>query len=116
MAAGYGARGGPEREREHRVGRQRQVGRPLEDGPRRPSGVGESGRRQPARAAIPAADYTRRPMPDGLLLLEAGAADRLRARDLLSVAIQYGERVPAGLPGRGTEAGRLLRRTTTSSI
>ena len=55
VAGEHGARGRRRGARAAR-GRQRQVGRPLEDGPHRPAGVGEGRRGQSARTAVPGAD------------------------------------------------------------
>ena len=77
--------------------RQRQVGRPLEDGPHRPAGLGE-GRRRPisSDASFPALTHTQADA-DGLTLLEPAPRTVRGARDLLSVAIQYGNAFGQGM-------------------
>ena len=52
-------------EREQRDGRERQVGRALEDGAHRPAGVGAGGRAESARPRVSAADVRTRRMPTG---------------------------------------------------
>ena len=46
---------------------------------------------------------------DALFALEPAPRTIRGARDLISVALQYGNAFGRGIPGRGAEAGRLLR-------
>ena len=77
-------------------GRERQVGRALEDGAHRPAGVGKGRRGQPARPNVSAADV-HRDDADGLSLLEPAPRTVRGARDLLSVATAVRQRVRPGL-------------------
>ena len=105
--ARHGARG---RRRRARAagGRQRQVGRPLEDGPHRPAGVGEGGRGQSAAAALSAAHLHAggRRRPDAA---RAGAAHDARRPRSAQRRAAVRQRLRPGLPGGGAQAGRLLR-------
>ena len=90
------ARGGRRRARAAR-GRERQVGRALEDGPHRPAGVGDGRRRTISSAGtFPPLTYTQADA-DGLTLLEPAPRTVRGARDLLSVALQYGNAFGQGL-------------------
>ena len=94
--ARHEARGRRRRARAAR-GRQRQVGRPLEDGPHRPAGVGEGRPGQSARPRVPAAHLHRRRRATASTLLEPAPRTVRGARDLLSVALQYGNAFGQGL-------------------
>ena len=76
--------------------RQRQVGRALEDGPHRPAGVGEGRRRNQLGRAFPPLTYTPDDA-DGLIALEPAPRTVRGARDLLSVALQYGNAFGQGM-------------------
>ena len=102
------AGGGRRRARAAR-GRQRQVGGALEDGAHRAAGLGEGRGRQPARAGRSRRSPTPPPTPTALVQLEPAPRTVRGARDLLSVALQYGNAFGQGLAGGGAEAGRLLR-------
>ena len=77
--------------------RQRQVGRPLEDGPHRPAGLGEGRRGQPARTEVPAAHLHAAPTPTASSCSRPAPRTIRGARDLLSVALQYGNAFLQGL-------------------
>ena len=101
VAAGMKRAVGRRRARAAR-GRQRQVGGALEDGAHRPAGVGEGRRRQPARPRRSRRSPTRAADADGLMLLEPAPRTVRGARDLLSVALQYGNAF-----GQGFQAAAL---------
>ena len=94
-------------------GRQRQVGRPLEDGPHRPAGLGEGRAGQPARTEVPAAHLHAgrrgRPHP-----ARAGAANRARRPRSAERRAAVRQRVRRRASGRRAQAGRLSSATTTS--
>ena len=77
--------------------RERQVGRPLEDGPHRPAGVGEGRRRESARSFVPEADLHRQGRRRSDTSSKPAPRTVRGARDLLSVAIQYGNAFGQGL-------------------
>ena len=89
-------------------GRQRQVGRALEDGAHRPAGVGAGRRGQPARTRVPAAHLHagRRRRADPA---RAGAAHRPRRARSAERRPAVRQRLRAGLAGGRAQAGRLLR-------
>jgi malate synthase len=71
-------------------------GWPLEDGPHRAAGVGTSGPGESARPGLPRLTYTQADA-DGLFLVEPAPRTVRGARDLLSVALQYGNAFGQGL-------------------
>ena len=73
------------------------MGRALEDGPHRPARVGARRTGQSARARVSARSPTRRRTRDGLTLLEPAPRTVRGARDLLSVALQYGNAFGQGM-------------------
>ncbi len=102
------ARGGRRRARAARR-RQRQVGGPLEDGAHRAAGVGEGRRRTTSSAdRFPRSRYDRagrrRPGP-----ARAGAAHGARRARSAQRRAPVRQRLRPGVPGRGAQAGRLLR-------
>ena len=95
-------------EREQREGASGKVGRPLEDGPHRPAGLGEGRTGQPDGAGISAADlYTGR--RGWSHPARAGAAHRPGRPRSAQRGAAVRQRVRAGLAGRRAQAGRLLR-------
>ena len=96
-------------EREQRGGRQRQVGRALEDGAHRAAGLGAGRRGQSARPRVPAAHLHRR-RRRGLRLLEPARAPCAARAICISVARAVRQRLRPGPAGRRAQAGRLLRR------
>ncbi len=90
-------------------GRERQVGRPLEDGPHRAAGLGARGPDQPARPEVRAA-HLHGGRRGGAEVARAGAAHGARgARPALRRA-PVRQRLRSGFPGRRAQARRLLRR------
>ncbi len=77
-------------------GRQRQVGGPLEDGAHHPPGLGAGGSANQLGRPFPPLGYTAADAAD-LTLLEPGPRTIRGARDLLSVALQYGNAFGQGL-------------------
>ena len=78
-------------------GRERQVGRALEDGAHRPAGLGEGrGQDNQLGRSFPPLTYTQADA-DALTLLEPAPRTVRGARDLLSVALQYGNAFGQGL-------------------
>ena len=91
------------RRRERAEGRrQRQVGGALEDGPHRPAHLGKGRRRQPAGSTLSRRSPTSQQDADDLVLLEPAPRTVRGARDLLSIALQYGNAF-----GRGFQAAAL---------
>ena len=76
--------------------RQRQMGRALEDGAHRPAGLGEGRRGQSAWPLVSAAHLHGADAAD-LALLEPAPRTVRGARDLLSVAMQYGNAFGQGM-------------------
>ena len=94
--------------REHARGGERQVGGALEDGAHRAAGVGGGWRRQPARTRVPAAHLHaggRRRAGAA----RAGAAHRPGRPRSAERRPAVRQRLRAGFPGRGAQAGGLLR-------
>ena len=83
---------------------QRQVGRPLEDGPHRPTRVGARGRGQPAGPRLPAADPHARGRGRARVA-GAGPADRARGTRPAVGRSPVRQRVPARVPGGRAQAG-----------
>jgi hypothetical protein len=94
-------------EREPR-GRERQVGRPLEDGPHRPAGLGESRRRESARSIVSETHLHGQGCRRSHAARTGAAHDSRRARsDERSDSVR--QRVRPGPAGRGAQARGLLR-------
>ena len=101
--------GGRRRRARAARGRERQVGRALEDGAHRPAGVGEGRRRTTSSdATFPPLDLHAggRRRADAA---RAGAAHRSRRPRSAERRAAVRQRLRAGLAGRGAQAGRLLR-------
>ena len=77
-------------------GCERQMGRPLEDGSHRTAGLGEKGEANQLGRKFPPLTHTADDAR-GLLLLEPAPRSIRGARDLLSVALQYGNAFGQGL-------------------
>ena len=107
------ASGGRRRARAAR-GRQRQVGRPLEDGSHRAAGLGKGRTGQPAGAQIPAAHLhrgrRRRPLP-----ARAGAAHRARRARSAERRAAVRQRLPGRASRRPRSSRPTISATTTSS-
>ena len=97
-------------EREQQARRQRQVGGALEDGAHRAPGMGAGpGEANQLGRAFPALTYTDADAA-GLTELEAAPRTVRGARDLLSVALQYGNAFGQGMQAAALKPARLVRR------
>ena len=106
--------GGPGRRTGTERGGQRQMGGPLEDGAYHPPGWQKAGQANQAGRSFPPLSYTDADA-GGLVLLEPAPRTIRGARDLISVAVQYGNAFETGIPGRLPSSLRISSATTTFS-